>query len=516
VLTARAVTKIHHFCGEQHENHFLSENFPGAKLRLVFLTDFLTHFHTAMITHRSSSATTSVAMVDSIQSSLRKDFTTVRAATLEICQPLAIEDYVIQTAPFMSPPRWHLGHTSWFFEMLLTRFMPEYKVYSEAFLFYFNSYYEGFGARINRQKRGAVSRPTVQETMLYRSRVDGHIQILLERLPHLAEATEAARLLRLGLEHEMQHQELLVYDIKNLLMDEYKPVTLLPMPNAVPHLANHDNLHGSLQSEIRITGGIAELGANADENTFAWDNEMPRHKTYLQDYAIDKRLVTNAEYLEFMRSGAYTDYRWWLSSAWEWLKTDDVHAPMYWERVEQDEGSAWHIRDYRGLRSADNNEPVAHISYYEAAAYAKWVGKRLPTEAEWEHACTFDPAVGRKMYFPWGDQEGSSGAAPLRANLFENRLWCPAEAGSFAGGVSPLGAWQMIGDLWEWTSSDYAPYPGFTSHFDEYNDKWFIGQKVMRGGSYATPTASIRATYRNFFNPQERWMTSGFRCARTV
>lgn len=443
-----------------------------------------------------------ISSLEETRERLREDFNTVRIATIELCQPLAIEDYVIQTAPFMSPPRWHLGHTSWFFEMLLKRFVPEYKIYSDAFLYYFNSYYEGFGARINRQKRGAVSRPTVQETLLYRTRIDGHCKILLERLPYLEDAHEAARLFRLGLEHEMQHQELLVYDIKHLLADEYKPLLMQEMPKA----------QLVIEGEVEFAGGVIELGANADEHAFVWDNEAPRHKVYVNDFALEKRMITNSEFLEFMRDGGYTNYKWWLSAAWDWVKSESVEAPMYWEKAGTESGAEWNIRDYRGLRNADNNEPVQHISYYEAAAFAKWRGKRLPTEAEWEYACTINSGSGIKQAFPWGN----SSLAAQHGNFLENNLWSASEAGAFPAGATASGLWQMTGDLWEWTSSDYAPYPGFTPQFDEYNDKWFVNQKVLRGGSFATPRASMRSTYRNFFHPNERWMVSGFRCARTL
>jgi ergothioneine biosynthesis protein EgtB len=479
--------------------------------------------------------------IRAVKEQLQQEFNNIRAATIELCQPLAIEDYVIQSAPFMSPPRWHVGHTSWFFEMLLTRFMPEYKIYSEEFLYYFNSYYEGFGVRINRQKRGAVSRPTVHETFLYRSRIDGHINILFERIPTHPDAQELVRLLRLGCEHEMQHQELLVYDIKHLLADQYIPAELAPMPlvrvsveatsakatsakatSAKATLAKATSAKAtSVEGEVEFTASMMELGTSAADHLFAWDNECPRHKVYVNAFALDKRLVTNAEYLEFMRSGGYTDYRWWLSAGWEWLQTESIKAPMYWERTGE-ETSLWNIRDYRGVRLAENNEPVAHISYYEASAYAKWRGKRLPTEAEWEYACTYTPKAGLpkaglqetgiKQNFPWGNQLTEA----YHANLFENKIWCASEAGTFPEGATESGLQQMIGDLWEWTSSDYAPFPGFTTQFDEYNDKWFVGQKVLRGGSHATPRLSVRSTYRNFFAPADRWMCSGFRCARTL
>jgi ergothioneine biosynthesis protein EgtB len=322
----------------------------------------------------------------------------------------------------------------------------------------------------------------------------------LERLPSLPDAGEVARLFRLGLEHEMQHQELLVYDIKHLLADEYKPLVIkeLAHPRA--------EIHG----EVEMEGGLFALGANAYEHAFVWDNEAPQHNVYVNDFALDKRMVTNAEFLEFMRDGGYTDYRWWLSEGWDWVKAEAADAPLYWERGGDGVDAAWNIRDYQGLRAANNGEPVQHISYYEASAFAKWCGKRLPTEAEWEYACTVHN--GARQAFPWGN------VAPEEhhGNLFENSLWTASEAGTFPKGATASGLWQMMGDLWEWTSSDYAPYPGFTPQFDEYNDKWFVNQKVLRGGSFATPRTSIRSTYRNFFHPNERWMTSGFRCARTL
>lgn len=474
----------------------------GTPLLLLYYFS-ITMTNTASTLHSQLNPTsTDIIRLEDVRDRLAEDFATVRTATIELCQPLAIEDFVIQTAPFMSPPRWHLGHTSWFFEMLLSRFVPEYKIYSDAFLYYFNSYYEGFGARINRQKRGSVSRPTVQETLLYRTRIDGHCKILLERLPTLPEAAEAARLFRLGLEHEMQHQELLVYDIKHLLADEYKPLEIRPMPKPTENV----------QGEVEFRGGMFELGTNMTDHTFVWDNEAPKHKVYVNDFALDQRLVTNAEFLEFIADGAYTNYRWWLSAGWEWLNTEKIEAPMYWERsMDATSEGAWHIRDYRGLRSANNNEPVQHISYYEASAFAKWKGKRLPTEAEWEYAATMN-TNGEKQAFPWGNDTASE----HHGNLFENKLWSASEAGAFPSGKTKSGVWQMIGDAWEWTTSDYAPYPGFQTQFDEYNDKWFVNQKVLRGGSFATPRVSMRSTYRNFFAPQDRWMSSGFRCARTL
>ncbi|HKZ81885.1 MAG TPA: ergothioneine biosynthesis protein EgtB [Pyrinomonadaceae bacterium] len=426
----------------------------------------------------------------------------VRARTLEIAAPLEIEDYVVQTAEFMSPPRWHLGHTTWFFETILQAYQPGYKVYSEDFLFYFNSYYEGFGPRIDRPRRGTRSRPTVNATLAYRSIID---ELLLEFLSSLASRRHAEKigsLVRLGLEHEMQHQELLLYDIKHLLCDQFN-VTVKPAPKQLI------NVEGMTEFE----GGVCWLGFPPGKGSragFAFDNEKPAHQVFLQDFAIDRALVSNGDYLEFVRGGCYQDYRWWFSEAWDVLKREQWSAPLYWEFHDGE----WMIRDFSGLHptSGKATEPVCHVSYYEAAAFAKWAGKRLPTESEWERAATSASANSQKADFPWGADPVDNN----KANFFENGLWSVAPIGAFPAGQNAYGCQQMIGDVWEWTSSDYVPYPGFRSEFEEYNDKWFVNQKVLRGGSFATPQRHIRSTYRNFFPPHERWMTAGFRCARDL
>ncbi|HEX5888055.1 MAG TPA: ergothioneine biosynthesis protein EgtB [Pyrinomonadaceae bacterium] len=416
----------------------------------------------------------------------------VRARTMEIVAPLEIEDYVIQTAEFMSPPRWHIGHTSWFFETVLQAHKPGYKVYSEEFLFYFNSYYEGFGARIERPKRGTKSRPTVRETVAYRSHID---EQMLSFLPSADQSVLSV--VRLGLEHEMQHQELLVYDIKHLLCDQFQPqISPLPKPHSMP------------EGMAEIEGGLFWLGFEG--HGFSWDNEKPAHQVFLQDFQIDRGLVTNGQFLEFMRDGGYQNFRWWFSEGWETVKQEHWQAPLYWELHDGE----WTIRDFTGLHSVDTraDEPVSHVSYYEASAFAKWTGKRLPTEAEWEKTACYDAERKVKRRFPWGDTDPDSG----NTNLFENGFWSVSPVGAFPGGSNPYGCQQMIGDVWEWTTSDYVPYPGFKTECDEYNDKWFVNQKVLRGGSFATPQSHIRTTYRNFFHAHERWMISGFRCARDM
>jgi ergothioneine biosynthesis protein EgtB len=432
-------------------------------------------------------------------------YKSVRTRTMEIVAPLEIEDYVIQTAEFMSPPRWHIGHTSWFFETLLQTYKPGYRPYSEEFQYYFNSYYEGFGARIERAKRGTKSRPTVKATLAYRMRID---QLMLEFLENLADHPQAetvSSLVRLGLEHEMQHQELLVYDIKHLLCDQYAaPIKRAPVSQI------------RVEGMAEIEGGLFWLGYDSGDKAphsknydFAFDNEKPAHQVFLQDFAIDRGLVTNAEFLEFICDKGYEDYRWWFSEGWEMITKEQWKAPLYWELHGE-----WMIRDFSGLHPAASKaaEPVSHVSYYEASAYAKWARKRLPTEAEWEKAARFSPTKGEIQNFPWGNDS----ADPSKANLLENQHWGVATVGAFPAGQNAYGCHQMIGDVWEWTTSDYVPYPGFKSEFDEYNDKWFVNQKVLRGGSYATPQFHIRSTYRNFFHPHERWMISGFRCAKDL
>ncbi len=433
-------------------------------------------------------------------------YQSVREQTMQIVAPLEIEDYVIQTAEFMSPPRWHIGHTSWFFETVLQTYKPGYKPYSKEFLYYFNSYYEGFGARIERAKRGAKSRPTVKDTVAYRSRIDELMVEFLLHLPDDEQGKKVQALVRLGLEHEMQHQELLVYDIKHLLCDAYEP-NIKPSPKST----------ASVEGMAEIKGGLFWLGfdskaSNRDQggNDFAFDNEKPAHQIYLQDFAIDRALVTNGDFLEFIRDSGYEDFRWWFSEGWEIVNREGWRAPLYWEL----RNGEWMIRDFSGLHSAESkaDEPVSHVSYYEASAYAKWVGKRLPTEGEWEKAACLASSGNERTVFPWGNSAADAG----KANLLENGHWGVSPIGALPEGQSRDGCHQLIGDVWEWTSSDYVPYPGFKSQFDEYNDKWFVNQKVLRGGSFATPQLHIRSTYRNFFHAHERWMISGFRCAKDL
>ncbi len=424
---------------------------------------------------------------------LMGQFAATRAMTMEMVDGLEGDDFVVQTAPYTSPPKWHVGHVSWIYEVVMGRIDPGYRSQREDLSGYLNSYYQRFGEPGEKGRRGTFSRPTTDEVLSYFRATSGRVaEFVASR--SLDEAQ--ARLLEIGIHHECQHQELLAYDLQHMLGGRYEPAggKAAPPPPADPGAAG----------EARVGGGLYRLGHPG--GGFAYDIEMPEHAVYTEDYAIDRLPVTNGQYARFVEDGGYSDYRHWLADGWESVKENGWDAPMYWER----DGEGWQVDDFAGKHAVDPSEPVRHVSFYEADAYCRWAGKRLPTEAEWEKAALWDEGNGRKRRFPWGD----GGPTPERANLLESRLWGCAPAGSYPAGASPSGCLQMIGDVWEWTSSEFAGYPGFRTGFEEYNDKWFTGQKVLRGGSFGTPSASIRGTCRNFFRLGERWMFCGFRCAR--
>ncbi len=433
--------------------------------------------------------------------SLYDEFTKVRNQTIEIVKPLEIEDYVVQTEAFMSPPRWHLGHLSWFYDQLLRKYYDSYKPYKENFDFYFNSYYLSFGELFNKSKRGTISRPTVNETLDYWNWVnEGVKKFLFINNGNLKD--EIVQLFILGFNHEYQHQELMVYDLQHLLADKYCPVEINPAPSVSSDIK---------REMIRIPGGVFEMGFDKKmfTDTFAYDIEMPLHKVYLNDFQIDKFPVTNGDYLEFINDNGYKNFKYWLSEGWEAIKQNNWTAPLYWQKADDGE---WIKIDFRGEKKISDikNEPVINVSYFEADAFAKWAGKRLPTEAEWEKAASFDEDANYKRLYPWDDNLPGKN----NSNLFESKIWGTSRIGSYPEGESYYGCHQMVGDNWEWTSSEFMPYPGFKSGFTEYNDKWFNNQKVLRGGSFGTPAISTKNTYRNFFKTHERWMISGFRCAK--
>lgn len=420
-------------------------------------------------------------------------FRQTRAMTLEIVRNLKVDDYMVQTAPYTSPPKWHIGHVSWLHEVVMSKISPRYRFYSDHFSSYLNSYYQHLGKPHDKSKRGTVSRPTLDEILQYFHETSRRVD---EFIRNESLEDEHIQLITMGVHHEYQHQELMVYDLQHMLGSSYKPAMVEPAPP--PAVSNHD--------PVRVGSGLYQLGYGGDG--YCYDIELPEHKVYLESYEIGAFPVTNEEYIRFIDDGGYDAPRYWLADGWESVRENGWQAPMYWKK----EDGAWVAEDFAGRKRIDPNKPVCHVSFYEADAYCRWAGKRLPTEAEWEKAACWDEEAGRKRVFPWGNEP----AGPDRANLLESRIWRCSQAGSYPRGVSPSGCYQMIGDVWEWTSSEFVGYPGFKTGFEEYNDKWFANQKVLRGGSFATPAASIRGSYRNFFRLDERWLLSGFRCASDV
>jgi ergothioneine biosynthesis protein EgtB len=404
----------------------------------------------------------------------------VRATSESLARPLAPEDQVVQSMPDASPTKWHLAHTSWFFETFVLRpHAGGYVPLDERYAPLFNSYYHAAGARLPRPERGLLSRPTVAEVLAYRRHVDGAVEsLLLEQRPF---AAELAFRLELGLAHEEQHQELLLTDVKHVL-------ALNPLEPAYAAAEASQSPAGepSPLSWIAFDGGLVEIGHAG--GSFAFDNESPRHRRWCEPFELASRPVTCGEYLEFLEAGGYARAELWLSDGWDVRQRAGWEAPLYWKRA----GTGWRIVTLRGGRALDPAEPVAHVSYYEADAFARWAGARLPLEEEWEHAAA---------------------AAPVAGNLLEGRRFHPAPAASRPGLA------QLFGDVWEWTASPYAPYPGFqpfAGALGEYNGKFMSNRYVLRGGSCATPRRHLRASYRNFFGPEARWQFSGLRLARSA
>ncbi len=401
-------------------------------------------------------------------------YLSVRRFSHTLAEPLHPEDTVVQTMPDVSPTKWHLAHTTWFFEtFILQPYLQGYRPFQKEFGYLFNSYYEAIGERHARPQRGFLSRPTLAEVFDYRTYVDERIVELLDGNP----ADEVVPLIEVGLHHEQQHQELMLTDIKHVLASN-------PMHPAYHH--REDRPASAVPHQwIAHEGGIAEIGA--DGAGFAFDNESPRHEVLLRPCEIGSRLATNAEYLAFMEDGGYRRHDLWLSEGWDHVRQSGWTAPMYWEQ----DGGAWRVMTLAGLQPVAPHEPVAHVSYFEADAYARWREARLPTEAEWECLAV---------------------QAPIAGNFAESGRFHPAAAANAA-------ATQLYGDVWEWTSSPYIGYPGYrppAGALGEYNGKFMCNQMVLRGGSCATPQSHIRPTYRNFFQPEKRWQFSGIRLARDV
>jgi ergothioneine biosynthesis protein EgtB len=418
-----------------------------------------------------------------------RTFQTVRQQTETLCQPLAIEDYVIQSIEDVSPPKWHLAHSSWFFEtFILNTYLANYKSFHPSFDYLFNSYYQSKGKPYPRAKRGLLSRPTVEQIYAYRRHIDSQILTLVEQATE-AQLKELHTLITLGLNHEQQHQELLLIDIKyNFSHDPNFP--RYNLSSAWPK--NTNLLFTTPKAKfIEVSGGISEIGYR--NNGFCFDNELPKHQKILIPYAISTQLVTNGEYLEFIEAGGYKKPQWWLADGWDYVLKNHWQAPLYWHHF----ANEWQIFTLNGLIPLNPSEPVCHISFYEADAYAKWRGAKLPSEEEWEHFVV------------------SNAITTAEGNFLETGIFHP-QASTQQYEAFPQ---QFFGDLWEWTASAYSAYPGynpFRGTLGEYNGKFMSNQMVMRGGCCVTPKSHIRASYRNFFQPEKRWQFSGIRLATNI
>ena len=404
-----------------------------------------------------------------------------RRLSLDLARPLSAEDMTVQAMDDASPTKWHLAHTNWFFEtFVLASHLNGYQPFDETFTYCFNSYYESHGPRQPRGKRGLLTRPSSDRIFAYRAHVDAELEKLLSG--DVAPGSGVARVIEVGINHEQQHQELMLTDILALFAaNPLRPAYLAPRPRA-------DQREPEPLRWIEYSGGIREIGHCGEG--FAWDNEAPRHGQLIHPFRLADRPVTNAEWLAFIADGGYRTFALWLADGWEIVNRDGLQAPLYWEARD----GQWFAMSLEGMRPIDHAAPVAHVSYYEADAFARWAGHRLPTEFEWEVAAKGVEATGNTL--------ASGALRPLPA--------APRPDGR------PR---QMFGDVWEWTQSAYLPYPGYRAPagaLGEYNGKFMVGQQVLRGGSCATPEGHARATYRNFFYPHQRWQLVGLRLASEI
>lgn len=415
--------------------------------------------------------------------SLFKKYKKVRKFSERFASPLCTEDYTVQSMPDVSPTKWHLAHTSWFFEaFILSKYDKKYMSLHPQYNYLFNSYYVQLGERHCRPKRGLLSRPTVKEVYEYRKYVDERLEDFIDKIS-LTQFNELAHVIEIGIHHEQQHQELMVTDIKHVLaQNPLHPVYL------------NGQINGDLHTVpdlmwIPLDEGIYNIGS--DGSQFHYDNEQPYHKTYINKSSLASRLITNREYLEFMNDGGYHKPELWLSDGWNLRETDNWQSPLYWEK----KNSKWYNYTLSGFSEIIPEAPVCHISYYEADAYARWRDARLPTEFEWEIAAS---------------------NIDIEGNFAENKKYGPVPLNSNGKNIHSA-ILQMFGDVWEWTSSAYSAYPGYKplpGALGEYNGKFMSNQMVLRGGSCATSKMHIRKTYRNFFPPDARWQFMGIRLAR--
>jgi ergothioneine biosynthesis protein EgtB len=427
--------------------------------------------------------------------SLPAHYQAVRAQSVALVQPLLPEDTVVQPTLDVSPPKWHLAHTTWFWEtFLLKNYLPGYEVFHPDYAFLFNSYYNSLGSRVNRADRGTLSRPPLADVYRYRAYVDEHMATLLGQLAELPSA--ATELVELGLHHEQQHQELLATDIKyilstNPLAPGYLEQSALPASTSAT--ADFASPGGAARPAawLPVPGGIYSIGHQ--QEGFSFDNELPVHEVLVAPFELQNRLVTNGDFLQFIEAGGYQQFQFWLGEGWDLVNREGWLAPLYWSQTTEGQ---WLRYGPTGLAPLNLAAPVSHISFYEADAYAQWAGARLPTEAEWETAA---------RHF---------GAAPQGANWLETGHFDPQP---LAADADPSQCHQLLGDCWEWTYSAYHPYPGYqraAGALGEYNGKFMINQLVLRGGSCATPESHIRVSYRNFFHADKRWQYTGIRLAR--
>lgn len=436
----------------------------------------------------------STVLSPAVQVGVAERFRAVRRQTLELVRPLTPEDMMVQSSSETSPAKWHLAHTAWFFESFVLReFLPGYRIFNAEFAWLFNSYYQSFAAFPEKRLRASFSRPGIDEILRFREHVDAGIEQLLER----GAPEEALKRIELGANHEEQHQELLLTDIlhafsTNPLRPVYRDTN--DSPNS-PDARAAGNCPIDVPRFAAYDGGLREAGHKGDG--FCFDNEMPRHKVWLEPYSLGTRLVSCGEFLSFIADEGYKRPELWLSAGWDAVQANGWSAPLYWAKREG-EWSRFTLRGELAVTSADAS-PVSHVSFFEADAYARWAGLRLPTEFEWETAAEGQQVTGNLL------DTGSLVPLPASTDTAYAAVKTPQ---------SPLA--QLFGDCWEWTSSAYLGYPGFKplpGSLGEYNGKFMSGQMVLRGGSCVTPAAHLRASYRNFFSPETRWQFSGIRLA---